>query len=141
MHAQARVHLTINKLKIKRFKNGWQNRNPFLPHFCSFFLSTVAKKSHLKYDVVLHHNEQEFHHAEIIFLGNYLEKYFVWLELFDLQVVSHTFERSDFLQKKTALLNSHLLFRTIHLFFVDVVCEFPASISDSHCTRNENFDY
>jgi len=24
-----------------------------LPHFCSFFLSTVAEKSHLKYNVVL----------------------------------------------------------------------------------------
>jgi len=87
--------------------------NPPLPHFCSFFLSTVAEKSHLKYDI-LHQNEQELHHAKNIFFRNYLEKYVVWLELFDLQVVSHTFERSDFLKKKTALLNSHLLFRTIH---------------------------
>jgi len=114
--------------------------NPFFPHFCSFFLSTVAEESHLKYDVVLHQNEQEFHHAEIIFLRNYLEKYFVWLELFDLQVVSHTFERSDFLQKKNGLLNSYLLLRTIYLFFVDVVCEFSAPNSDFHCSRNENFD-
>jgi hypothetical protein len=74
--------------------------NPLHLHFCSFFLSTVAEKSHLKYDVVLHQNEQELHHAETIFLRNYLEKYFVWLELFDLQVVSHTFEHSDFLKKK-----------------------------------------
>jgi len=50
--------------------------NPLLPHFCSFFLSTVAEKFHLKYDVVLHQNEQELHYAEIIFLRNYLEKYF-----------------------------------------------------------------
>jgi len=74
--------------------------NPLLPHFCFFFLSTVAEKSHLKYDVVLHQNEQELHHVETIFLRNYLEKYFVWLELFDLQVVSHTFERSNFFQEK-----------------------------------------
>jgi len=116
--------------------------NPLLLHFCSFFLATVTEKSRLKYDVVLHQNEQELHHAETIFLQNYLEKYFVWLELFNLQVVSHIFERSDFLKKKkAALLNSHLLFRTIHLFFVDVVCEFSALNLDSHCIRNENFDY
>jgi len=28
--------------------------NPLFLRFCSFFLSTVAEKSHLKYDVVLH---------------------------------------------------------------------------------------
>jgi len=71
--------------------------NPLFSHFCSFFLSTVVEKSHLKYEVALHQNEQELHHAETIFLRNYLEKYFVWLELFDLEVVSHIFERSDFL--------------------------------------------
>jgi len=62
--------------------------------------------------------------------------------LFDLQVISHTFERSDYLPKKkeTALLNSHLLFRTIHLFFMDILFEFSASNSDSHCIRNENFN-
>jgi len=115
--------------------------NPLLLHFCSFFLSTVVEKSHLKYNVVLHQNEH-FHHAEIIFLRNYLEKYLAWLKLFDLQVVSHTFKRSDFLQKKkTALLNSHLLFRIHYLFFVDVVCKFLASNSDSYCTRNKNFNY
>jgi len=74
--------------------------NPPLLHFCSFFLSTVAEKSHLKYDVVLHQNKQELHHAETIFLRNYLKKYFVWLELFDLQVVSHIFERFRFSSKK-----------------------------------------
>jgi len=62
--------------------------------------STVTEKSHLKYDMILHQNEQELHHAETIFLRNYLEKYFVWLELFDLQVVSHILKRSDFFQKK-----------------------------------------
>lgn len=88
--------------------------NPLLPHFCSFFLSIVMEKSHLKFDVAVNQNEQELHHAETIFLRNYLEKYFVWLELFDLQVISHIFERSDFLKKKTALLSSRLLFHTIH---------------------------
>jgi len=41
--------------------------NPFLPHFCSFFLSTVAEKSHLKYDVVLHQNEQELNMKSYFF--------------------------------------------------------------------------
>jgi len=41
--------------------------NPPFPHFCPFFLSAVVKKSHLKYDVVLHQNEQELHHAETYF--------------------------------------------------------------------------
>jgi len=60
--------------------------NLHLPHFCSFYpIHTVPEKYHLKY-VILHQNEQKLH-AETIFLRKYLEKYFIWLELFDLQVI------------------------------------------------------
>lgn len=47
--------------------------NPLLLYFCSFcsfFLSIVMEKSHLKFDVALNQNEQEIHHAETIFLRN-----------------------------------------------------------------------